>query len=120
MSFKSDTCFGKKTGKPLTEYDSEYEAQEGADYANSNYRQNLVPYQCNTCGKWHLAPANRQTPSEPCIYCRSSDGSPKEAYRTMKDAQKRADIIRREQGVTLKVYACGHGNGWHLTKGPGK
>ena len=54
MSLKSTTCFGKQTGRPLTEYDSEYDALDGADYANSKYGQNLVPYQCDTCGLWHL------------------------------------------------------------------
>ena len=116
MSLKSQTCFGTKSGKPLTEYDSQQEAQEGANYANKTYGQNLVPYQCDTCGLWHLALGNRQTPSKPCPHCTGTDGQLKEAYQSQKDAQKRANIIRKEQGVVLSVYACEHGNGWHLTK----
>lgn len=116
MGIKSTTCFGTKSGKPLTEYMTQQEAQEGANYANKTYRQNLVPYRCDTCGYWHLALGNRQTPSKPCPYCTSADGSAKEAYQSKSDAQKRARIIKSEQGVTLSVYPCEHGNGWHLTK----
>ncbi|MFT5368454.1 MAG: hypothetical protein ACI8V2_003420 [Candidatus Latescibacterota bacterium] len=116
MSLKSQTCFGTKSAKPLTEYDSKQEAQEGADYANKTYQQNLVPYQCDTCGLWHLALGNRQTPSKPCHHCTGTDGRFKEAYLSKEDAQKRATILHQEQGVVLGVYACEHGNGWHLTK----
>ena len=42
MSRKSDTCVGKKTGRPLTEYDSLEEAQDGADHANATYKQDLT------------------------------------------------------------------------------
>ena len=115
MSTKSRTCIGKKTGKPLTEYDSEYEAREGADYANSRYQNDLVPYQCDDCDLWHLAPKNRQTPSDTCRHCSGKDGKPKESYHSRADAQRRADIVRQEQGASLSVYACEHGNGWHLT-----
>ena len=41
MGEKSETCFGKSTGEPLTEYSSEEEAQEGADYANENYENTV-------------------------------------------------------------------------------
>jgi len=116
LSGKSQTCFGTKSAKPLTEYDSQEEAQEGADHANKTYQQNLVPYLCDACGLWHLALGNRQTPSQPCHACTGTDGRFKEAYRSSEDAQRRADILRREQGVVLKVYACEYGNGWHLTK----
>ena len=118
MGLKSDTCFGKKTGRPLTEYDSEAEALEGAAYAKERYGQNLMPYRCDRCGLWHLAPKSRHTPSEPCAYCTGADGKPKEAYKTQRSAQRRADIIRKEQGVELKVYPCEYGSGWHLTKEP--
>ncbi|MBT3602837.1 MAG: hypothetical protein HOE48_24005 [Candidatus Latescibacteria bacterium] len=116
MSQKSQTCFGTKSAKPLTEYDSKQEAQQGANHANKMYQQNLVPYQCDKCGQWHLALGNRQTPSKPCHRCTGTDGKFKEAYQSREDAQKRANILQEEQGVTLGVYACEHGNGWHLTK----
>ena len=116
MSQKSETCIGKATGKPLTEFDSLLEAQEGADYANKTYRSNLTPYACETCGMWHLSPKNRQTPSEKCPFCKGADGQMKDAYQSRKDAQRRADILRQEQGVSLKVYACEHSDKWHLTR----
>ena len=120
MSLKSATCVGKQTGRPLTEYDSEYDAQDGADYANSKFGQNLVPYQCDKCGQWHLSPMNRQTPSQKCSYCTGIDGKAKDSYQSRQDAQRRADILRKEQGVTVKVYECGYGSGWHLTRGSEK
>ncbi len=117
MVMKSQTCIGKVSGKPLTEYDSKREAQEGADHARSKYGRKLLPYQCDTCGLWHLAPEGRQTPSRKCPICTGTDGKPKETYRNEDEAQRRADILRREQGAELRVYACEHGHGWHLTKG---
>jgi len=116
MSLKSKTCTGKKTGKPLTEYGSESEAGEAAKYASAEYKRHLTPYLCQTCNKWHLSPANRQTPSKKCAFCAGSDGQPKDAYGTEQDAKRRATIIRKESGVSLRAYACHYGNGWHLTK----
>ena len=116
MNKKSKTCVGKKTGEPLTEYDSRKDAQEGANYANSKFRSNLAPYQCDTCGKWHLSPKNRMTPSETCRFCKGANGKPKESYRSRRDAQRRADILREEQGVSLTVYQCEHSDAWHLTR----
>lgn len=117
MSGKSATCVGKKTGKPLTEYESEREAKEGADHARKRYQSKLIPYHCDKCGMWHLSPASRQTPSRKCTRCTGSDGKLKESYQTEADAWRRADIIRKEQGAVLRVYPCEHGNGWHLTRG---
>ncbi|MFC1526103.1 hypothetical protein ACFL6X_04745 [Candidatus Latescibacterota bacterium] len=117
MSGKSATCNGKKTGKPLTEYDTEQEAREGVDYARQRYQSDLVPYLCDTCGKWHLSPTSRQTPSQKCPTCTGADRRPKDSYQTEEDARRRADILRREQGALLRVYPCEHGHGWHLTRG---
>ncbi len=117
MSRNSPTCKSGKTGRPLTEYDTKAEAKAAAGYANKTYRNNnLVPYKCKQCGFWHLSPADRQTPSETCPVCRGADGKPKESYSSQENAQRRADIILKEQSVILKVYECEHGNGWHLTK----
>ena len=116
MSGKSTTCIGKVSGKPLTEYDSLEEAEDGAGYANDTYRSNLVPYACSVCGKWHLSPKDRVTPSEKCPFCKGANGEQKEAYRSRRDAERRADILRKEQGVSLKVYACEHSDAWHLTR----
>ena len=116
MGRKSTTCIGKKSGEPLTEYDSLKEAREGANYANRKYQSNLVPYECRECGKWHLSPSDRQTPSEKCPFCKGTNGLPKDAYLNRKDAQRRADILYEEQGVSLQVYRCDHSNAWHLTR----
>ncbi|MDA0712271.1 MAG: hypothetical protein O3B73_18895 [bacterium] len=118
MSLKSPTCSGSQSGKPLSEYDSEEEAREAADYARKTYGRTLDPYLCDRCDRWHLGLENRKTPSLPCPTCTGTDGRLKEAYQSREDAQKRADILGREQGVALSVYPCDHGNGWHLTRGP--
>ena len=120
VSIKSETCIGKSSGKPLTEYDSEAEAVEGATHAQQRFGRQLIPYACDTCGMWHLSPANRQTPSTKCGHCTGSDGQPKDTYRNESEAQRRADILRREQGADLRVYACEFGGGWHLTRGEGR
>ena len=116
MSVKSTTCFNRK-GKPLTEYYTESDAQEGADYANKLHRNNLTPYRCDKCGLWHLSPQNRQTPSRKCNICKDRNGKPKELYFFEQDAKQRAKILYKEQGVSLSVYECPNGDGWHLTKG---
>ena len=116
MVTKSATCIGKTSDKPLTEYQSKREAEEGADHARSKYGRKLTPYQCDTCDLWHLAPQNRQTPSSKCPVCTGANGKPKDSYRNQTEAKRRADILRREQGAELRVYACEHGHGWHLTK----
>lgn len=114
---KSPTCVGKTSKAPVIEYESEEAAQEAAHYAKKNYRRNLTVYHCDRCGKWHLAPANRQTPSAPCQSCIGNDGLPKASYETEEAAEKRARILRKEQRVLLRTYPCPFGNGWHLTKG---
>jgi len=113
---KSRTCIGKVSGKPLTEYQSELDAEDGADHIRSEYGRKLVPYECDKCGQWHLAPANRQTPSSKCPVCTGTNNKPKESYRNRTEAQRRADILRKEQGAMLRVYACKFGYGWHLTR----
>ena len=116
MSRKSDICIGKQTGRPLTEYDSLEEAREGADYANVTYKRNLVPYECELCRKWHLSPKSRMTPSTKCPYCKGANGQVKDAYRNQREAQCRADILGKEQGVSLKAYRCQYSDKWHLTR----
>ena len=113
---KSDTCFAKNSGKPLSYYFTEFEAHSAAEYSKEYYGNELVPYECNKCGHWHLTPKNRLTPSRKCDWCTGSDGIPKDTYRNRKEALRRADIIYEEHGVELKVYECPRGEGWHLTK----
>ncbi|MCS0048981.1 MULTISPECIES: hypothetical protein [Vibrio diabolicus subgroup] len=117
MGRKSETCFSKKTGTPLTAFDNEIEAQQGADYANFQYGHDLAPYKCDKCGLWHLSPKDRHTPSKTCNYCTDRNGRPKELYRSQKDAVTRAKIILQESGIYLNAYECHQYIGWHLTKG---
>ena len=117
MSYKSDMCFSKHDNTPLTTYLSEDEAQNGADFVNSEHGTNLVPYKCNRCNEWHLSPRNRSTKSTKCYDCTDRLGHYKDLYATKDDAQKRADILYEERGVLLNLYQCPHNNGWHLTKG---
>lgn len=114
---KSETCYSKKTKEPLTEYYTEEDAQDGADYANSAFDNNLAPYKCGKCDNYHLSPKNRQTPSERCISCTDRYGKSKELYFTQKDAERRANIIYQERGLSLNTYQCEYSQGWHLTKG---
>ncbi len=93
MNQKSETCFGKQSKEPLTEYDTEIEAEEAAEYANENYQRNLTPYQCSKCFLWHLGLKDRQTPSKKCRFCTGRDGNYKDSYLSKEDAQRRADII---------------------------
>lgn len=113
---KSDTCFGKISGAPLTEFLFEHEAIDAAEYSKNEYANELVPYCCGKCKKWHLSPKSRQTPTTTCTFCTAANGSNKESYKTKMDAKARAKIISNERGVNLIVYQCKHNNGWHLTK----
>jgi len=116
MSHKSSTCTSKKTGKPLSVYTSEADAQESADYARSQYNSDMAPYKCRKCGQWHLSPKDRHTPSTKCRTCTGSDGKRKDLYSSETAAEKRAAILLKEQGVSLKVYKCLYSDGWHLAK----
>ena len=41
---KSETCFGKVSGQPLTQYFDLEEALHGAEYAKEYYDNDLSPY----------------------------------------------------------------------------
>ena len=112
---KSETCVGR-TGAPLTEYANLAEAEDGARHARMRYGSSHLPYRCRQCKAYHLAPADRHTPSSACPCCVSVNGRAKESYRSQRDAQRRADILQQEQRVMCDVYACEHGYGWHLTR----
>lgn len=116
MSVKSDSCVSNRNGEPLTEYRTEYEAQQGAYHVKNTYSKHLEPYKCSHCAFWHLSPKDRQTPSSKCPSCVGSDGQCKDLYETQKDAQKRASISHKEKGIRLTVYKCPYNSGWHLTK----
>jgi len=113
---KSLTCFGKQTGQPLTEFDTEYEAESSADHTRMVYEKDMEPYHCGVCDKWHLSPKDRKTPSSKCLYCVGGNGNAKALYRNKAEALQRAKIIFQEQGKKLFSYQCEYADGWHLTK----
>lgn len=115
MTVKSEICFGR-TGEPLSEYRSEFDARRAADHANRAYGNTLAPYQCPKCRMWHLSPKERHTPSSNHCNCRDGNGSSKDLYDTKNGAEKRAGILSREKHIALAVYRCPYGSGFHLTK----
>jgi hypothetical protein len=116
MKIKSSSCFSKLNGTPLTAFEYEFEAEDGANHARFKHGNKLSPYKCKKCGWWHLSPKQRQTPSTQCNDCIDSNGDSKALYNSYESAEKRADILYKEQGVSLRAYECPHNNGWHLTK----
>jgi hypothetical protein len=116
MPDRSNTCFGR-TGSPLNEYRYRGDAEKHARFLRTEHGTEFVPYQCGRCGLWHLSPAERQTPSRPCSFCRDHNGHAKDLYASENAAKKRAEIIFRERGIRLKVYRCPSQTGWHLSSG---
>jgi ribosomal protein L37AE/L43A len=110
---RSETCTDR-FGQPIQEYGTKYEAEEAAKKSEI-YGKKLFPYQCKKCGKWHLSPTDRSTPSVKCEYCRDSKGELKDLYETVEDAERRAEIILKEKGISLRIYKCPGQDGWHLT-----
>ncbi|MBU0552127.1 hypothetical protein KKF91_09515 [Myxococcota bacterium] len=113
---KSPTCVGQVSKRHLNEYRSLEEAQRHAAYLAEQGRGKMQPYVCERCGHWHLSPANRATPSKACPVCKGADGAPKDAYEREQDAARRARLSHKERGVSLTVYPCPAGYGWHLTR----
>ena len=90
-------------------YPNQTIAEIAAETASEKYGEKMLPYHCQQCGDWHLSPAKRHTPQKNCDLCG------KNAYETKSYAEKRAEIIEREQKQKLYIYECPFGNGWHLT-----
>lgn len=109
-SHKSETCMNKD-GKPLSVYSSYNEAQACADYVGRDF----IPYQCFKCGMYHLKPKKFYCEKilRRCT-CVDHNGNPKDTYKTLEDAQRMVRI-RSSAGITLKVYECPQGEGYHLT-----
>ena len=110
FSHKSVTCMNKN-GKPLSVYSSLNEAQASADYIGSD----LIPYQCSKCGMYHLKPKEYyfEKVVRRCS-CVDHKGNPKDTYKTREDALRMVRI-RSQPGITLSVYSCPQGAGYHLT-----
>lgn len=96
-------------GAPLRSFTSRASAEETAAYVLETHGRRTVPYSCKRCRRWHLCPAERYTPNRPCDACG------KKAYETEEGASRRARLIERERGTSLRVYLCPYGSGWHLT-----
>lgn len=108
---KSLTCFSK-SGEPLTEYTSEFEAQNSADYQKAMRQISLYPYHCSKCNHWHLSPIHAV--SQSCS-CTDSLGQPKNLYETIEDAETAKNLCFKDRGIYLNIYPCPAGNGFHLT-----
>lgn len=110
MTRKSTTCFGKD-GKPKSVYSTEVEAIESARYQKKERGIDLFPYQCDSCGFWHLTPVNGR-PNQ--CSCTDSNGKSKNLYPTREAAQQQLEC-EAEKGYTLRIYPCEEGKGYHLT-----
>lgn len=112
---KSDTCFSKKTGEPLSVYITEQEAQQSVDFQKQCGRS-LYPYQCTKCGYWHIAPTiSRINVKHNACDCRDSNSNPKDLYLTLEDAEKAKYKREAEGSDTLRIYECPYKLGYHLT-----
>ena len=105
----SQKCRSKRTGKVIISYQTKAEAMYEAKRQKEKYKQDFEPYQCNDCSFWHLSPSSRSTPSKYCSSCS------KQLYLSQESANKRKNIIFKEQNKSLKIYKCPYNNGWHLT-----
>lgn len=110
-------CISPKTGKIRKSYWTKELAAMAAKLQPSSYGEQS-PFQCDSCGEWHLTPTSHHTPSKTCEYCTDENGGSKQLYLTNEAAKKRAKIISLERGVILNVYECPYNKGWHLTKKP--
>jgi len=108
LTATAKSCFSRR-GAPRSTYPDRVAAELGAELVLSKYKSHMVPYRCTDCGLWHLCPMSRYTPSEHCDFCS------KQAYESEITAERRAELLELERGVWLRVYACPHRNGWHLT-----
>ena len=114
---KSATCVSKANQKPLTEYYSQREAEDAAEYAAIEYGTELEPYQCGRCQRWHLSPVERSDVRSQrfACNCKGADGRPKRLY-SRRDAEQNAKL-GGSSGVSLTTYQCPQTPGfWHLTR----
>ena len=119
----SSSCYGKISGKALTQYDCYYKAMCAAAYVSEEHGKEMVSYKCERCQLWHLTPIERQTEHTnwSCM-CKDENGQSKDCYKSKEDAQRRAQILKKEMGANLYVYQCPETDKdyfdciWHLTK----
>ncbi len=109
---KSNTCKGTNN-KYLEEYHSETAAGMGAEEIQKSYGYKMTPFQCRSCGYWHLKSI---TTRQQCLICTDSSLFLKDLYSSKAEAEATVDRLRREKKVQLYPYKCPHSNGWHLSK----
>ena len=113
---KSETCFSKRTGLPLTVYTTEAQAEASALYEKTMRGSMLYPYLCDKCGYYHLAPIeSKLNVKRNACSCLDSQGRHKALYLTREDAEKQRTKSEKEQHIVLKIYSCNEGKGFHLT-----
>lgn len=75
-----------------------------------------IPYQCEKCGYWHLAPtSSKLNVQRNACSCLDSNRRHKALYLTREDAEKQRMKSEAEQHISLKIYSCNEGKGFHLT-----
>lgn len=109
---KSKTC-KSAGGQHLEEYHSHSAAEHGAEELRKSYSSSLSPYQCRTCGYWHLRAENTR---KQCHLCMDGSLFHKDIYASREEAQNTAQWLKREKKLQVYPYRCPHGTGWHLTK----
>ena len=109
---RSTTCKGNN-GQYLEEYHSQTAAAIASEEIQKTYGNTLTPFQCRSCGYWHLGAVNTRLQ---CMLCTDSGLFLKDLYASREEALSTAAYIRRERKVHLYPYKCPHTNGWHLTK----
>lgn len=97
-------------------YFSEEDAKSSALYEWTARGSDLYPYKCEKCGYWHLAPlSSKLNVQRNACSCLDSNGRHKALYLTIEDAEKQRMKSEAEQHISLKIYSCSEGKGFHLT-----
>lgn len=113
---KSSTCFSRRNGEPLTVFMSEQEAMDSVRYEKMVRGADLYPYKCEKCGCYHLAPTDGKiNVQRNACSCLDSHGDGKALYLTREDAEKQRKKSEQEQHISLNIYECPEGGGFHLT-----
>ena len=114
MSHSSTSCYGTKSGKPLTEYLNEHDAKSGAAYVLERFGSSMFPYQCDKCGLWHLSPIDRNTSHSSTCYGKIS-GKTLTQYDCYYKAMCAASRVSEEHDKEMVSYKCERCQLWHLT-----
>lgn len=107
----------------MTEYDTEDEAHDGADYVMQRYGNEMSPYECSQCSYWHLAPYSNNTHSGGYDYPRESQRcygkiSGKvllKEYDSEQAAMDGAAYVQEKYGKQMVPYDCEDCYYWHLS-----